>query len=377
MNKFIVGELIKKYREGTCTDQEKAIVESWYLQQLKESDAGPSAEKISLVNQRMEKAIFGQMKPEHQPHRLVYRLSIAAAILVLLSVGWYFLPVERPPAPPVAKQEVHDALPGNNKAILTLNNGRKIILASAKNGLLADQGSIVIRKTANDRVVYQQNGSTKGPAAMAYNTISTPRGGQWKLTLSDGSQVWLNAGSTIRYPTIFSASTREVEITGEAYFEVVKDKHRAFRVKSNGQTIEVLGTHFNVNAYSDEQVTRTTLLEGSIKIIKGTDEQLIKPGQQALTKVTENKIIVQDQVNLAAEVAWKDGYFRFDNASLAEIMRQFSRWYDVEVIYQGHPGEHAFNGKITRQANLSRVLKILSLGGLNFKIDKNKLTVLP
>ncbi|EHQ25197.1 anti-FecI sigma factor, FecR [Mucilaginibacter paludis DSM 18603] len=378
MDKKIAEELIKKYNEGTCTKAEEALVESWFLQYLEENPSYPSREKIDEVNQRMEKAIsdtFAPAKPGY--YRVLYRWSAAAAVLVILSIGGYFMVLHRPAAQSIVKKEIHDAGPGDNKAILTLNNGQQIALTTAQNGVLSHQGAVQINKTSKGEVVYQKNGPAHVASAINYNTLLTPRGGQWKLTLSDGTQVWLNASSSIRYPTVFPEGERKVEITGEAYFEVAKNKSKPFRILSNGQTVEVLGTHFNINAYADEQEIKTTLLEGSVKIIKGQNELIIKPGQQARTKAGGTEITINDQVKAMDEVAWKDGYFRFNNADLPTIMRQFARWYDVKVIYNGKIGEHQFNGKITRQANLSRVLKILSLGGVNFKIEGKQLIVLP
>jgi transmembrane sensor len=377
MNKRITKELIEKYKENTCTEKEKAQIESWYLKHLEESHSSPSQERINSVNLRMKKAIFDRIQPEKHTYSLFSRIGIAASFLLFLSVGGYFLLIKHPTTPAIAKNEIHDAIPGSNKAILTLSNGHKIILNNVVKGLLTREGNTRINKTDDGEIVYQKENTAYGQRNLSYNTISTPRGGQWKLTLADGSRVWLNANSTIRYPITFPANEREIEITGEAYLEVAKDQHKPFRVHSNGQTVEVLGTHFNINAYADEEETKTTLLEGSVKIIKGQSMQLIKPGQQARTRVDKNGITVYHDVDMAAEVSWKDGYFRFNNADLPSVMRQFARWYDVEVIDKSKPGVHEFNGKISRQANLSRVLKILSLGGLHFKIEGKQLIVLP
>jgi len=381
MSKNTTEELIKKYNEETCTPQEKAIVETWYLKYLEASHQSPTEEKIIDVNKRMRIAVNKHTLIPAIYYKLFVRIAVAASIIICIGFGAHYFMQSKPDMQPViAKTLVGDALPGSNKAMLTLSNGNLIILTNAQNGVLGQQGTIRINKTADGEIIYTKNSG--GDAAInetsiTYNTISTPRGGQWKLTLCDGTQVWLNAGSTIIYPTEFNGNERKVEITGEAYFEVAHIKAKPFRVLCGTQTVEVLGTHFNINAYKDEPVIKTTLLEGSIKIIKADNVQVIKPGEQAWTEVINNKISIRSALDSKTETAWKDGYFRFDNAGLAAVMRQFSRWYDVDIIYSGDVSQHEFNGKISREANLSKVLKILALSGVHFKIKGKSLIVLP
>jgi ferric-dicitrate binding protein FerR (iron transport regulator) len=209
-----------------------------------------------------------------------------------------------------------------------------------------------------------------------YNTISTPRGGQYELMLSDGSKVWLNAASSLRFSASFVGKERKVELLGEAYFEVAKNAAMPFKVKVHGMEVEVLGTHFNINSYDNESMIRTTLLEGSVKINKNNSSSLLKPGQQAqMNKAGEIKII--NNVDVEEAIAWKEGKFQFDKADIHDIMRQLARWYDVDVEYKGTVSSH-FGGTISRDVNLSQVLNMLHLTGeVNFQIQDKKVLVMP
>jgi transmembrane sensor len=211
---------------------------------------------------------------------------------------------------------------------------------------------------------------------VVYNTISTPRGGQYQLMLADGSKVWLNAASSLRFPASFVGKERKVELLGEAYFEVAKNAKMPFKVKVNGMEVEVLGTHFNINSYENESTIRTTLLEGSVKINKNNSSSLLKPGQQAqMNKAGEIKIINDADVEEA--IAWKEGKFQFDRADIHDIMRQLTRWYDVDVEYKGTVSSH-FGGTISRDVNLSQVLNMLHLTGeVKFQVEDRKVVVMP
>ena len=256
-------------------------------------------------------------------------------------------------------------------------NGSQIVLDDAAHGKVAEQGNAEIIKDANGHLVYK--GTGKPADEVLYNTVNTPRGGQYKLILPDGSGVWLNAVSSIKYPTAFTGSERVVEITGETYFEVTPDAKKPFRVMVNGRNpseIQVLGTHFNVNAYSDEPATRTTLLEGSVKVIKGTASSIIKPGQQTELNDT-GKIKVINNANLTEALAWKDGRFEFNDADLKTILRQVMRWYNVEVEYQGAITERYFTATISRNKTLSGLLAILKQSNVDLMLEGNKLTVRP
>lgn len=317
------------------------------------------------------------------PIRKMKWLRVAAAIIILFSASTYFWFNQKTKNEEVAITEPvqelkSDVLPGGDKAILTLANGSQIVLDSAANGKLAQQGNTEVIKLANGQLVYKGMGDPGNEAL--YNTMSTPRGGQYKLILPDGSKVWLNAVSFIRYPTAFTGKERTVEITGEAYFEVAKNPSRPFRVFVNppsgdgGMEVSVLGTHFNINAYEDEPTIKTTLLEGSVKVSKGTSNTIIKPGQQTQL-TTSGAIKVIHDADVAQAVAWKDGRFEFKDADLKAIMRQIMRWYDVDVEYQGNIPDRYFTADISRNKTLSGVLKILKLSDVDFKLEGKKLTV--
>ncbi|HZW69216.1 MAG TPA: FecR domain-containing protein, partial [Hanamia sp.] len=266
--------------------------------------------------------------------------------------------------------------PGGNKAILTLANGSQIILSNAQNGALAQQGNTKVVKLDDGKLAYRQDEITVAPV-IEYNTVSTPRGGQYQLTLSDGSKVWLNAASAITFPTAFAGKERKVEIKGEAYFEVTHDASKPFEVTVNGMQVAVLGTHFNINAYDDEGNTKTTLLEGSVKVSKGNLHRIIVPGEQAVINNLSDIINVNNDANLDAVIAWKNGKFYFDHSNIRTVMNQISRWYNVDIEYSGNVSK-IFGGTISRNVSASNVFRILeATGGVHFKIEGKKVIVEP
>jgi ferric-dicitrate binding protein FerR (iron transport regulator) len=248
-------------------------------------------------------------------------------------------------------------------------------LDSAANGMLATQGASQVIKQDNGQLAYTSDKQAH-TAALLYNTLSTPRGGQYRLTLPDGTGVWLNAASSITYPTAFAAHERKVSVTGEAYFEVAKDKSKPFHVQVNDMEVTVLGTYFNINAYTDEADIKTTLLEGSVNISKGGDTKLLRPGQQAQAG-NAAAIRVVDDVNTSQVVAWKNGLFDFKDADLKAVMRQLERWYDIEVEYKGAVSGYAFRGKLQRSLNLTQVLHILDEMEVKYTLQGRVLTVKP
>ncbi|MET7000414.1 FecR family protein [Chitinophaga defluvii] len=323
-------------------------------------------------------------------------LRYAAAVLLLVAMGtWYFSERNKtaPPAPAISSPatELADLKPGTPGAILKLSNGQEIVLDSANNGVLAIQGNTkIIRR--NNQIFYDETASNQTEAV--YNTITTPKGRQYQLILADGSKVWLNAASSIRYPTLFTGNKREVEITGEVYFEVAHQTLKNNRANGAGETrmpfivkvsnaaghgeeIEVLGTHFNINAYHDEPAVKTTLLEGSVKVsTMAGHSAVLQPGQQSA--VAQNGAIhVMKAVNTDAVMAWKNGYFSFDQTDLATLMRQIGRWYDVDISYEGAIPVRKFGGEISRDNNASQVLKIMEETGVRFRIEGRKIIVLP
>jgi transmembrane sensor len=269
-----------------------------------------------------------------------------------------------------------DVSPGGNKAILTLSDGSTIVLDGAANGTLTQQGNSKIIKMTNGQLVY--NSSSVKPAEVLYNTITTPKGGQYQLILADGSKVWLNAASSLRYPVTFTGKERKVELTGEAYFEVAKNAAMPFKINVEGRSeVEVLGTHFNINSYVDEGTINTTLLEGSVKVtgFSNHNSKLIVPGEQA--QLHQNGLIsLNRNLNIEEVMAWKNGNFFFNKSDLQTVLRQLSRWYDVEIVYEGNVPKREFEGEMERGLNLSQVLKILEKNDVHFKIEKNKLIVM-
>jgi len=375
MKKQAAKDLLVKYRNGTCTDQEQAVVEAWY--------AGWNEGQPALSEQRLvqaEERIYSRLpaKPVAKITSLWPRIAAAASILLLLSAGGYFL-LYRPTIQQIAQNQIHnDVLPGGNKAVLTLANGRQISLTDAKSGVLASQGKTAIHKTASGQVVYdiKQSGTGNPSQEIQYNTITTPKGGKWEAVLADGSKVWLDAASSIRFPTAFTGKNRTVEITGQAYLEIIHDAKKPFRVFADGQTIEDIGTHFNINAYTDEAAIKTTLLEGSISVSAGGRKVLLKPGQQALSNSSSPGFKVAD-VNTEEAIAWKNGYFRFNDENIQGIMRQLARWYNIDVQYEGDITRDGLNGKISRDKNISQVLNMLAETKLvHFKIEGRRITVM-
>jgi len=311
--------------------------------------------------------------------RLWYKLTAAAVVLVTLSVGLYSYFNHNIIAG--NKQSVYakqDAEPGGDKATLTLADGTEISLTDAGNGQIAKQAGVAITKNASGQLVYTV--VETGKKEMAYNTITTPRGGQYQVNLPDGTQVWLNAASSIKFPTSFAnASNRKVELKGEAYFEVFKNKKLPFIVVTDKQEVEVFGTHFNINSYDDEASVKTTLLEGSVKVslLNGGNKEtsrFLKPGEQASVEYQTRSLKI-GKANIDQVMAWQKGYFHFEGDDLQSVLRQLSRWYDVDVVYQLSHNDDEFMGDIPRSVKLSEVLKILEFGGVHFKIEGKKLIV--
>jgi hypothetical protein len=294
-------------------------------------------------------------------------MKVAAMIVLFLSATYLLLKnndkTNRPNKKTAAIEKSLPLAPGGNHAVLTMADGTKIILDSLENGKI-QHGNLNISKK-NGLLVFEA-GSHNAVEALSYNTLSTPRGSQYKVVLDDGSEVWLNASSSLRFPGIFKGDKREVELKGEGYFEVAKNKAKPFHVKVGEMTIKVLGTHFNINAYSNENAIKTTLLEGSVKIMKGKAEALLKPGEQGVLERNSAQLQIK-KVDMQEVMAWKNGLFQFDGADIVTIMNQISRWYDVDVVYSGKVPVRHFEGKISRDADLSQVLKILELSNVKFK----------
>lgn len=365
-----IEDLLERYNAGTASPAEKATVEAWYLK-YKHSDPFLSSDQLEDDQRDSLDELLKQINVRSKG---VLWPRIAAAILIFF-VGAYVLYSNKTPQQTLAivKPQQPVIAPGGNKAIITLGNGSKIVLNGAQVGNLAYEGSTVIKKNRDGQITYV-NSNTKALAKkLVYNTATTPLGGQYQFILSDGTKVWLNAASSITYPIAFIGKERKVELTGEAYFEVAHDTKMPFKVISNNQTVEVLGTNFNVNAYNDEGVIKTTLLEGSVKVLAEGTSNMIRPGEQAL--FNHGKIRVAT-VDVDQVVAWKNGFFNFEHNNLPEIMRQLSRWYGIEVIYDGPIPVRKFSGEISRSINVSQMLDILTFKKIHYKIDGKTITIM-
>jgi transmembrane sensor len=337
--------------------------------------AGASEDRLQAVLRKIRKEEPTLEKiPEPYPRRLpaIRRWWAVAALLIGAAMAVWILARKTAPAVAHGQQSRHERAPGRNVAVLTLSDGSSITLDSARNGVLAQQGNSSITKSGDGALAYRQDGGAK--KAAVYNMLTTPRGGQYRLLLPDGSQVWLNAASSISYPTAFTDSERRVTITGEAYLEIAPNAAMPFRVKVNApmgqKDIQVLGTHFNVKAYGDETTVTTTLLEGSVRL----ENTILKPGEQGQWR-GDGPVYVDPHANIEEAIAWKNGLFHFEGADLAEVMRQISRWYDVDVVFRGKIPEAHFEGEIPRNSNLTEVFKILQLSNVHFTVEDKKVIV--
>ncbi|WP_316847875.1 FecR family protein [Pedobacter psychrodurus] len=375
-NKF--KDLLKKYQSGLCTEEEEAWLESWYLN-LNETSK-ESVPAVALAEDRRNNWALINARTKYKPRPMWLSLSAAALLLCTLSIGIYFYMIKYHVIGTPKAEVAQEIAPGGNKAFLTLADGRRISLTDVGNGELAEQAGIKITKAADGQLVYtiQEEQEQPNIQTVTYNTIETPRGGQYQILLPDGTKVWLNAASSLKYPTTFiGADKRQVELKGEAYFEVAHNKAQPFLVitpafKTNGKAheVEVLGTHFNINAYADEPAIITTLLVGSVKV----NDQLLKPGYQS---VFENNKIKISEADPEAAVAWKNGDFVFNGQDGETSLRMLSRWYDVEIDDSENLKNLHFGGVVSRSQNLSAVIKMLqATGDLKFKVEGRRIIMI-
>jgi transmembrane sensor len=405
-----IAGLIIQHLHGELTPAGQVELEAWMAESAGHRDTVESfIQEEALAQGIREHAVEGRIW--ERLHTLINiekpvpirRIGIwkyaAAAIVVGISIGGYFLLFNRP-----AKQmtqtakdlQINDVpAPTGTRTTLTLASGQRILLDSVQSGTLAQQGNAQVAKLANNQLVY--NVSTEKPTEVVYNTLSTAKGGQTMLTLSDGTKVWLNAASSIRYPTAFTGKERRVEITGEAYFEVFKNADQPFKVNINGKVeVEVLGTNFNINSYEDEPTIKTTLLDGSVRVAAATTHPLVgvdtnddkisfvlKPGQQAQvvgvnTTNNDGRIKVVKDVDVDQVVAWKNGLFSFAHTDLHTLLRQLARWYDIDVRYEDKVPEEHFSGRLDRSLTLDQMLHILTNHKIHYTIEPNRqLTIRP
>lgn len=370
MDKRDLTILAERFLRGVATEEEKALLHKWYDNW--EDDDQIVVTKSSIQEEQLKQQILDGLKksiaaeavPLKTTRRRKYWLA-AASLLLMATSAVYFIysgKKNQQVLSPETSVIVRDAAPGSDKAVLTLSDGSTILLDSAQNGNLAQQGTSKVIKQNNGQIVYDASGAAA--EQVTYNTIATPRGGQYHLVLADGSKVWLNASSSLHYPTSFTGAERKVELTGEAYFEVKSltsagNKKMPFIVNVKNMDVKVLGTAFNVNAYDDEEDIRTTLLEGRVDItgLNNTFRQL-KPNDQSVYDRNGN-IRVIENADTEQAIAWKNGLFKFNSTSLSAIMRQVSRWYDVDIFYKGDVKEETFSGDIPRRQNATEVFKVL------------------
>lgn len=369
--------LLKKYVEGTATDEERALLEAWYLKhELKDLPQVSEAGKYDQMERIRAKLAAHSSVPESSttPVRIWYRIAVAASVILAVSVGVYFFMHKPAATQRIVQSKPRDLAPGSDKAVLTLADGKQIPVGGAKASLLAYQGNTRINLTSGNEVIYSP-GEEKRADKMQYNTLSTPRGGQYAMILSDGTKVWLDAASSITFPVSFTTKSRDVKIKGQVYFEVARKAGAPFKVAAGSQTVEVLGTSFNINAYNDEPAVKTTLLDGSIKISAPGSKVILKPGQQALT--SESKISVTTDAGVDEAIAWHKGMFEFHDADIKTMMRQLARWYNVDVSYEGKITDRRFSGKIYRNLSALKVSDILSYKDIHFRIEGEKIIVMP
>lgn len=407
-----ISILIRKHIQKDLSEDERIRLTSWRNESFEnEKVFNELIDEESVQQALREMYQFEQEQGESQSANVVdlyntknswLKYSVAAAVIIgLISMVWVFAVRDRKGKEVVVadtktKQTIQDIAPGGNKAILTLEDGSTIVLEDKGNGVIAAQGQMTVNKTQDGELVYKADhaGKTKSEAdgPVKYNTISTPRGGQYQLTLPDGSKVWLNAASSLKFPVRFTEGKRVVQLSGEGYFEVAHitaaEKRVPFEVQvDNGMTVEVLGTHFNIMAYSEEKETKTTLLHGKVKVISGAGIQqsggnmpgavYLQPGQQALLSDAADNLRVKKDANIEEAIAWKNGKFKFERADLSAVMRNLARWYNVEFEIDKSVPEKFFTGEIPRQLKASEALSIIEFAGIHCKIDGKKIKVMP
>lgn len=361
--------LVQRFADNTCSREEAEV----FFRLLAQGKLD------AYLTEDMERTMIEQERSFefHRIRKIRWsKYAAAAAILILMVAGsllWFTKNQAPPTDPPGLAADIE--APAINKASIRLSNGQVVYLDSAANGSLATQGDVSIMKLADGKIAYSGSASE-----IAYNVLSNPRGSKViDITLADGSRVWLNAGSSITYPVAFTGAQRSVSVSGEAYFEVASNKKMPFKVKVDRITVEVLGTHFNINSYSDEPSIETTLLEGSVKISMDSargQTMVLRPGQQAQVG-SDAAIRLVEHADIEQAIAWKNGLFQFRKTDIQTVMRQLSCWYDVDVAYAGKIPEDKFGGNLPRDSNISVILKALEQAELRFKLEGRKIIVLP
>lgn len=371
-------ELLRRYLANQCSSAEKAFVENWYNQHTIENTepltAAEYEEDIAFIHNHL-----GQSGQQQKKGTAWSRVAVAATVLFTLGISiYYYFPGKQNST--YVNNSIQDIKAGSDKAMLTLADGSKISLSDVKAGEIAIQSGLKISKSSDGQIVYASTSAKATPKNLKspqFNTIETPRGGKFQILLPDGSKVWLDAASALKYPVEFVGAERKVELTGQAYFEVAKSKGKSFKVISGKQELEVLGTHFNINAYANQPNILTTLLEGSVRLtFKDTNRSaLLKPGQQSALELKDFQI---KQVDVEEAVAWKSGFFVFDRDDVPTVLHKLERWYDVDISIEGEFDQIKVGGTISRSKSLSEVLRVLQLTRkIKFKTEGRRIIAMP
>jgi ferric-dicitrate binding protein FerR (iron transport regulator) len=379
--------ILEKFNEGTASAAELAELE----QLLNDPEVASSLDELwdkipaaaTFFEESKSEALLAGIEARNQQAQRLHQgrtkrmvFSMAATIVVLLTAIVLYLNISTDKNKNVLASTPEAPVritPGEDKAVLVLADGSTIRLEEKEQRKIPVQGNAHITRI-NGQVIYASKNANAGTPVL-YNTLKTPQGGQYQLQLADGSKVWMNAGSSLRFPTSFQEKERIVELTGEAYFEIAKDAQRPFRVTVNDMQVNVLGTHFNIMAYENEAATAVTLLEGAVNVAHHQRSVNLQPGQQAQSG-NNIQLKVLNNIDTEEAVAWKNGYFLTNHTSLPVLMRQIERWYNVDIVYEGKVPDKKFGGKIPRKSDLQEVLKVLELSKVYTKLDGKKLTIL-
>ena len=374
-----IEDLLRRYRTNQCSDEERRLVEQVYMRHMNKEPYVP--------DDAAKAAVWGHLQTMRDKERNLERRRIwlprmgsAAAVLLIAAAALYFIgPGGNEKTDPAASTHVADIHPGGNRATLTLSDGRTVDLSSEQTGIIVGDGITYAdgSEILDDKQQTADNKAGEKESLLSdvshLLSLSTPKGGQYQVILPDGTRVWLNAASSLKYPSSFVGAERVVELDGEGYFQVSEKSDRPFRVLSRGQQINVLGTEFNVSAYSEQGETITTLVSGAVKVQSALQAVVLQPGRQS--RLTESGRLVSAQVDLSSYVAWKWGIFYFNRTPFEEVMRQLARWYDIEVIYKGSIPQETFSGKMSRNVRLSSVLKLIKGSGAVLRLQDGQLII--
>ena len=380
MTKKEVKELLERYRSGHCTAEEKDLLEKWYDQakaddldfQLEELEQIKNASWNDKVNPNRKIVPISSVKNKNL--FAFWKIASAAVLVIALAFTINYHLTDYPFTHEQEYSSSQNIQPGGNSATLLMEDGQEINLDDLPDGHQIKMGTSLLEKNKDGELVISILPSSGTPIShVSFNTIRTPKGGNYKVILADGTNVWLNSSSVLRFPTVFNNNERRVELAGEGYFDVIEDRNKPFIVFAKGQEVRVLGTEFNVSAYADEDNIKTTLIKGSVSVLYKNQMKTIRPGEQSI--VDKNGLMKIHSVDVAFAKAWKEGYFAFDKLSVEEAMNQISRWYDVPVSFEGSVPNKELTGQISRKVDLSTIVEIMEFNGMDLEIRNNRLIV--